>query len=608
MSIWRGKIVSIAVFFIFLIGAVGAQSHNSVPIDETDLYRLLEMAEISGRIDPLPSARPLPLSVVKKALRQLQNSQYQLSVRQKNILNDYIKRFVVDENEFFLRDAEIRHQHDIFPLSWRFYAETDSSIDVADISQSGTHNIFGGILAGDLGKSFSYKFEINAQLNKVNIDDNAPYPYAWAPYTYTKRWDGGARYLKSPSPQILMPRGWALGWALYPEMAFSLWENQVNFRFGRVRRDWGFGEGNLFLDKQARPFMGVEGSISPLKWLTFNFVIGGLEYSPTFRNSPFQTGAYPANGNNDSIGIKEVARVQQNMISLFQLEVRPTKWLYIAFYDAAIYLKRFELGYMFPFMPSLLFQNNTGDYDNLLFGGTLALIWPNLLRAYGTILLDEWNPKMDLNALRNQIAFQAGIKLVPPIGVWSLATFQYTKIEPFTYSHYATSGSPWFYSNPENPTLEMETGYQNNGENLGSYLEPNSDEFLLSFHTQPGLGWSAGGSYRLIRHGGEGVNGSSYDTWGYFKDGGADGDPKGAYYEEGSKNFLKDGTYEWFHIFSLGASFDMRNLFAPIRISLQYNLVYKYDSDYTSKNNFTAVSGSETFRHLFGINVKVWSK
>ena len=592
----------LSVVLVLIVVALPAQNHNSISVDEVDLYRLLEIAEISGMIDRLPSARPLPLSAVKRALGQMENSRIDLSAWQKEVLDEYLDRFVRDEDKSILKDGDIRYDHDILPVTWRFSTENDFKIDVADTRQGGIHNIFNSTLSGGLGESVSYGFKINIQLNKVNIDDNAPYPYAWEPYTYTKVGDGGARYLSAPSLQYLMPRSLALGWALYPEIAFSFWDNRVDLRLARLRRDWGLGEGNLFLDEQARPFLGFEGILSPWKWLTFTFLFGGLEYGPSFRKSPFGFGEYPLlkDGVSDyTIGISEVSRVQQNMLSIFQLELAPTKWLYISLFDAVIYLKRLELGYMFPFMSKLLHQNNTGDFDNVMFGASLALSWPGLFRAYGTFYIDEWNPTIPLNSLRNQLAYQAGVKATIPMDIWSLLTFQYTKIEPFTYTHYVVKGAPWYYS------LEMETGYLNNGENLGSYLEPNSDEFILSFHVQPAPWWTAGATYRLIRHG-TGA-GSTYDSWGY--QGGPDGDPNGAYANGTSqKNFLKDGTYEWFHVLSLGGSIDLRNFIAPARISLQYSFVYEYDTNSPANNSFNPVGGSRQFRHLIGLNLKIFPK
>ena len=233
----KSSLIAAALFFL-IIARITAQSFNSVPVDNEGLYRLLEIAEISGLIDRLPSARPLPLGVVKKALRRMEDSRADLSPWQRAVLDDYVERYVDDEDESMLQDGDLRFRDDTFPLTWGFYTENDFKIDAANRSYWGSHNILGGILAGDLGKNISYGFNINAQLNKVVIDPNAPYPHAWEPYTYTKVWDGGARFLEEPSPQYLMPRSLALGWALYPEMSFSFHDSRVNLRFARLRRDW----------------------------------------------------------------------------------------------------------------------------------------------------------------------------------------------------------------------------------------------------------------------------------------------------------------------------------------------------------------------------------
>ena len=600
-------VLSLIILSVTLYG-VSAQNHNSVPVEETELYSLLKIAEISGLIDRLPGARPYTASLITKALRQIDASRYKLSDSQKDVLDDYIERYVENPDKPFLEDMEIRFEHDVFPLSWRMYLESEARVDLANPSHSGIHNIAAGEFKGSLGRNISYGFRISGQVNKVNIYPNDPYPYAWEPYNYSKVWDGGARYLRRPSPQYLMPREWALGWSLQPEIVFSFLENRVDLRFGRLRRDWGFGKGGLFLDEQARPFMAFDGSLTPWDWLSFNFIVGTLEYAPIFRNSPFKSDEYPSiiGADDYSIGIREISTVQQNMFSLFLLEIRPTKWLYIGLWDAVVYLKRFEPGYMFPFMSKLLSQNNIGDWDNLLFGGTLSFSWSGVGRLWTTLLLDEWNPTINLRNLRNQMAIQAGIEATIPMDIWNLVRFQYTKVEPFTYTHYAISASPW-YNSPDH-SMQMETGYQNNGENLGSYLEPNSDEFLLSIYLQPAREWTANVGYRLIRHGTG--NGSTYRSWGYVgKDGkgGPDDDKDGAYYSGAPlKDFLKDGIYEWTHIFSLGGTLTIRNSFIPISIGLKYSFVYEFKSDYKSQSDFSPINDSQEYRHLIALTIRLF--
>ncbi|RKX94762.1 MAG: hypothetical protein DRZ90_11350, partial [Spirochaetes bacterium] len=140
-----------------------------------------------------------------------------------------------------------------------------------------------------------------------------------------------------------------------------------------------------------------------------------------------------------------------------------------------------------------------------------------------------------------------------------------------------------------------------NGENLGSNLEPNSDEFLLSFQIQPARGWSTTAGYRLIRHGKPGsVVGSTYDPWNV-------NDSDGAYHPDNqTKDFLKDGIYEWFHIISLGGKLDLRDWDFPAQIGFSYSFVYEYDTDYQINGNYNALNGSTTFRHLVGITFKIW--
>ncbi|GAH45481.1 unnamed protein product, partial [marine sediment metagenome] len=56
---------------------------------------------------------------------------------------------------------------------------------------------------------------------------------------------------------------------------------------------------------------------------------------------------------------------------------------------------------------------------------------------------------------------------------FAFLTLQYTKIEPSCYTHYLQDHLS--YSEPIN------INYSNDGENIGYYLSPNSDEFLIKF-------------------------------------------------------------------------------------------------------------------------------
>jgi hypothetical protein len=131
----------------------------------------------------------------------------------------------------------------------------------------------------------------------------------------------------------------------------------------------------------------------------------------------------------------------------------------------------------------------------------------------------------------------------------------------------------------------MEQAYTNNGEGIGYYLPPNSDEFLIRFDTMPALNTLSFFQYQMIRHGADhgphAVDGSSYLS---------ELDPSGRDSSDVLKKyFLRDGAYQWQHIFMLGAEPTITKFRVPLRVFAKTGVVYSF---YTDIENGKANSGS----------------
>ena len=616
---FKQLMISTRVVFALMLLCFGsyhllAQTHQSVPISQTSLYEFLDVARIRGMVGQLPAAKPYSLSHINRALLEIDSNRGKLQHHEQAVLDDLIERYVIDEDQSFNLDGDVRLEDEIFPTRFGGYVSAVFSADFNRFRDSinGSANVY-GYARGDLGKHLSWSVQLG--LGGFLVDDyNTDYDYGpagWQPYTYTKEWDGGLHPISSLSSFIQMPTTPAAGYSYETEIAASIWENRVNLRFGRLRHEWGIGEGSLQLDASARPFFALEGTLQPFKWISFSAITGILEYGETYRNI-------------DDYHIAFTSREQQNMFSALQVEITPVEWLYLSFFDGGIYLKRPEWGYVYPFMSKFLSQNNTGDFDNLMMGGSIGLSWPGIMRSYISVYLDEarFTTGDFFHNPANMYSFQVGVKAPIPGIPLSTLTVQYTKIEPFTYTHYAHVNTPW-YTAPDSagsngrsgspnghPDYAMDTGYMNGGESLAYALEPNSDEILIKLrsHFRRGVSWH--GVYRMIRHGFPGsVPGSSFDTWGFSPKGGLtpDNDPNGAY-GGSKKNFLKDGVYEWFHIFSAGGRLDMRIWNEPVQIGLDYSFVYLYYTDYSVNKHFRALDSSyfpNTFRNIVTFTIGV---
>ncbi len=574
------------LLFCFAASAAMAQSHNAIPVEQEALYDFLDMAQLRNLIPVIPAARPYPRSMIAQSLKELNTHRGSLSVHEQAVLDDYMARFVEYRDKPFNQDGNFRFPNDSFPVTLGGYVGGVVSTDMGHFKKRFNGAAYAGLYAfGDMGKYVSWGLDFNGS---AHLCDNYPTassygPEGWEPYTYTKTWDGGLHPLATLSQFWQMPVDLAFGYRIYPELAASFWDNRVNLRFARMRHSWGVGEGSLHLNANALPFFALETSFTPIRWLSISALTGVLEYGEQFRTYA-------------DYGIKSTSREQQNMFSIMQVEAYPFPWLYLSFFDAAVYLKRPEPAYLFPFMSRFLAQNNIGDYDNLMMGGSLALSWPGLLRGYFSVFLDEarFNSPDFLHNPANMYSLQTGIQAPIPGLPWSKLTFQYTRIEPFTYTHYYLKNAPG-YTPPDSdgdghPDYAMDTGYMNGGESLGYGLEPNSDEFLLQVKSQFRRGINLHGHYRLIRHGYPGsVRGSTFEAWGFDPADPSitpDLDPDGAYYDGNKKYFLKDGVYEWYHIVSMGATLDTRRWNESVQFGLDYSLVFLYYTNYASNGHY----------------------
>jgi hypothetical protein len=168
--------------------------------------------------------------------------------------------------------------------------------------------------------------------------------------------------------------------------------------------------------------------------------------------------------------------------------------------------------------------------------------------------LEEFFTRVD-----NQYAWQAGLKVPLPGLPFFLLVFQYTKIEPYCYTHY-------LQTLPQYGSTKININYAHDGENIGYHLPPNSDEFLVRLFTYPRPGLGLAAQYRLIRHG-----------TGSHSSGQIEGDINTPLdYSQietyPAKDFLHDGSYQWINVASLRTAYE----FAGIRLSVwaEYSLVF----------------------------------
>ncbi len=360
---------------------------------------------------------------------------------------------------------------------------------------------------------------------------------SYLPYSYKKPWSGQFYFAKNMSASGL--EGWAtsfgMGFSIDGEIRGSFFNNHIILGAGRFDREIAAMDtgSSLVLNGNAYPFMAVEAQFKIFNWLKFYSITGVLEYPNQDYVNKDELNKFGESGNNDD------SYYYQNAFSLNMVEV-DYKRFHVDFGSSVIWPKRFELGYIFPLANYVEYQNHIGDCDNLALFGDLKYTIPGIASVWGSFYLDEINGLNNNPFIytRAMFAYQGGVKYILPKLTFATLSFRYTKIEPYCYTHHSINYAPWY-------NHYICENYSNNGESLGYYLPPNSDEFLLQFKMKPTANSNFGASYQLIRHGADygsqQVPGSNIYS-----------EMSNVNRDELKKYFLHDGAYNWIHILSAG--------------------------------------------------------
>jgi len=585
--------VMLALFFSGKT-ALYAQTHVSVPLNHT-VYYLLEQAETRGLCPPLPAVKPYTRGKILEVINEILAAEPKrfggLTDSERAILENIREEFIDGRSGLRLRRGLYRFdtegKNDI-------RVTTDVGINIESLNSgaryseqgmtySGTDTWGTFFIRGDVGEHFSYDVDFSAGMMKAQrvfvgtydtyateLDPESHFssdeyynqrvetysqPLAFFPYTYQKRWDGFMFNLGAIEAGNMegWPNDTSIAAGMMSEMSGSVFGDMLLIRFGRIRREWGaMSPGNsLVLNSSARPFLGIEAIFNPVSWLAFSSVTGVLEF--------------------DNVGgIKEPAETFQNAYSLYQLELNSKNYFHLDFGSAAVWAKRFELGYMFPLLDNFFYQNYVGDFDNTAIFLNIKGQLPGLGKLWFSFYLDELEIGSMSRAFeldRHMFAYQAGIQGIVPFLPFTSVTLGYTKIEPYNYTH-NRNFLPWYGGDKP-----METAYVNGGACLGYYLPPNSDEIKVRFDIRPLLRTASHIQYQLIRHGADygrhQVDGSSLVS---------ELDPAGRSDKASlQKNFLRDGAYQWMHIVKVGAEHSLRRL--PFTFFGEAGVAYSYFTD-----------------------------
>jgi hypothetical protein len=574
---------NICILFVLLISVpvLMAQQFNSVPLGHK-AYDVIEMGILRGLISPPPSVKPWSEFTVTHKLREmLDRSGGALSSIEQDVVSQTLASFNrkagldIQAGRYNTENRLGKHRFSFETgLNW----ESNFSVQAPSASIA-TVNMGTVFVAGDMGEYLSWNFNILAgfqviQREVLGLRPNPPYvdpkygPYdgnpnseghtyyydvpepsnakvyaipGYFPYTFTKRWESAVFQPDDLASYGSWPQKFAFAYEMVSEMNANFFDDRAYLRFGRMRRDWGpeVNGSSLYMNGMARPFLAIEGTAIPFDWLRASFLTGVLEYL------------------NDSNQWAD-ADPYQNLFSLAMLEFDTGKHFHFDFGSSTVWPKRMELGYMFPLNSNFFYQNNVGDFDNLGLFADLEIRFPGLFKFWGSLFVDEMRPVLGsfFTLNRNMYAYQGGVKTNVKWLPFGAFTLRYTKVEPYCYTHEYTE-TPW-------NRVPTDTAYMNNGESLGIYLPPNSDELLVKLEAMILPELQAHVQYQMIRHGVD---------WGPRRVPGSSIWDKIVKDDDTSKYFLRDGAYQWDHVLKLGGSYSLASRNIPLSFYADAGLV-----------------------------------
>jgi hypothetical protein len=593
------------IFFVFCaLAPLGAQFHGSVAVGE-DVYYILELAQIRGLCDPLPPIRPYSRRQIVRALDTILS-------RDTDILNE-TERAIIEKIYSNYQKQETGFNWEQGNYTFQLYSPRKKIPFGGDIGfgtqigfsgayytgidkfEWGADNKISAYTNGDIGEQLSYRFHFLGHITRAprtvlgnyhtyydgftdepdqgymdQVIRTYSQPLPFFPYTYRKTWDGFVVFPDDISATGLVnwPDRMAIAPMILGELSGAFVDDMITWRFGRLRREWGaMSPGrSLIFNEAAQPFMALEAGFNPFPWFSFSALTGVLEY---FNDEDLTTSAWTF----------------QNAFSIEMLEFNYKDRFHFDIGSTAVWAKRLELGYIFPVNNNFLYQDSIGDFDNMGFFFNIRGQHPGRGKIWFSFFADEIDP--DIKQLkkffqldRKMYAIQGGVKAVIPQVPFASISLSYTKIEPYTYTHNRIL-VPWYNNEYDGKNLPMETAYMNNGESLGYYLPPNSDEILLRFQAMPWVNTLSFFQYQMIRHGADhgphAVDGSSFAS---------ELDPRGRNNKDVLKKFfLKDGAYQWQHILMLGGEHTLSKLRVPIQVFGSFGVVFSYYTDIKGQPN-----------------------
>jgi hypothetical protein len=448
--------IFLSLFFIFILGYSTLQAQVELVPVSNPVYDFLKRMQLEGVIPEYNSSNiPISRAEVADFLKTIKLNSSGFATIDKNLLNDYYIEFGFDIDRSLNNTTSFigkSRSNNIFEDKKQKYlfAYADSTVAFffdggGSLSQRNSNGDSLGnnsIAIGDLnfrmrGTFFkTLGFYLHPTGGKRIKGDDKDSKFAWL-----------------TDSKLLASNHWSKGEGQTFDffegyLRYQTQNNSIAVTLGRTAMNQGTGYiDKMLLSNNSVAFDFVRLDLS-YKILKYSFFYGALKGDSLFRD------------------------IRYKNISMQRLDVQFSKSFRMGFWDAVVISDNaFSLNYFNPL--SLLFSSdlNTSDEqtieNNSLFAFDCELIPVKNLAIQGTLIIDDINfstlYKNDKSSNDNKLAYQAGLMWNKPFTLQGMSfALEYTKINPFTYSHRLNKSQ---YTNWTLP--------------LGPSLPPNGDEISV---------------------------------------------------------------------------------------------------------------------------------
>lgn len=454
-------IISVCIVSICLL-EVFADSFHSVPLDNR-VYQIISVAELRGLIPHQTDVKPYNVKTVMDLLDVIEKktSDSPELVEISNIRRTLMHTYGMDVSN---TSKEILHngfyritdkkQGNSLAIGTTLKTKQTGGINFNKANAFDSRSTLLLFFCGDLYSFLSYEMNFGVRFDK--LDPNA---FLESDFTFDAegfyQTIGGEGKINPPMDQIFVSYEYS------PEISMGFFDNKLQLRISSIRHDWGPGLGNPALSKSARSMPAFELHTDLFSFFHFSFLTGSLE---KFLLDSSNGKPWYSDGTNKS-------NLYDNNFSTQRIEIDFAKNFRFSIFESVVWKKRYEFAYLNPFSIFMFDQNALGDYDNVLAGIDLSLLFPERFRVYGALAFTEMGA---INPLKARCVFgiQGGVEIPLHMFSFSKLTIQGVYLSPFFYSHYLNENNPW------NKDVPFRTDYVNKGQLLGYPLEPDSLELL----------------------------------------------------------------------------------------------------------------------------------